>query len=136
MLIVRSAQLPLYTTIATLLLARLLNGSTPLAAQATSILCSTILAQLTHITYSPCVMIRSYLLPFKLDHPPKFSLLHRFYRRQETRMQTDFDFFRLMFHQANLRQGDTGSFTVGPVSGQLSIYQIFIETVLQEMTRL
>lgn len=43
---------------------------------------------------------------------------------------------RLMFHQANLRQGDTGTFTVGPVTGQLSLYQIFVEVVLQEMMRL
>ncbi|KAH7400448.1 hypothetical protein BKA64DRAFT_482127 [Cadophora sp. MPI-SDFR-AT-0126] len=42
----------------------------------------------------------------------------------------------MMFHQANLRQGDTGSFTVGPVTGQLSLYQIFVEVVLQEMMRL
>ncbi|KAG4438152.1 hypothetical protein IFR05_006363 [Cadophora sp. M221] len=42
----------------------------------------------------------------------------------------------MMFHQANLRQGDTGSFTVGSVSGQLSLYQIFVEVVLQEMMRL
>ncbi|PBP26132.1 hypothetical protein BUE80_DR002990 [Diplocarpon rosae] len=42
----------------------------------------------------------------------------------------------LMFHQANLRQGDTGSFTVGPVTGQLSLYQIFVEAVLQELGRL
>ncbi|KAH7317283.1 hypothetical protein BKA65DRAFT_466259 [Rhexocercosporidium sp. MPI-PUGE-AT-0058] len=42
----------------------------------------------------------------------------------------------MMLHQANLRQGDTGSFTVGPVTGQLSLYQIFVEVVLQEMMRL
>ncbi|KAH8586590.1 hypothetical protein B0O99DRAFT_665688 [Bisporella sp. PMI_857] len=41
-----------------------------------------------------------------------------------------------MFHQANLRQGDTDTFTVGSVSGQLSLFQIFVETILQEMMRL
>ncbi|KAI9049443.1 hypothetical protein LZ554_006475 [Drepanopeziza brunnea f. sp. 'monogermtubi'] len=42
----------------------------------------------------------------------------------------------LMFHQANLRQGDTATYTVGGLTGQLSLYQILVETVLQEMTRL
>lgn len=41
-----------------------------------------------------------------------------------------------MFHQANLRQGDTDFITVGKVSGNLSLIQIFVETILQELMRL
>lgn len=41
-----------------------------------------------------------------------------------------------MFHQANLRTGDTDKITIGPVSGSLSLIQIWVETVTQEMTRL
>lgn len=41
-----------------------------------------------------------------------------------------------MFHQANLRTGDTDQITVGPVSGSLSLIQIWVETITQEMTRL
>lgn len=41
-----------------------------------------------------------------------------------------------MFHQANLRQTDVPSSTVGSQSGQLSLLQIWVETVVQEMTRL
>ena len=41
-----------------------------------------------------------------------------------------------MFHQANLRHGDVESFTVGSESGPLSLLQIWVETVTQEMTRL
>lgn len=41
-----------------------------------------------------------------------------------------------MFHQANLRQDDRPVFTVGPVSEKLSLIQIWIETITQEVTRL
>jgi len=41
-----------------------------------------------------------------------------------------------MFHQANMRSGDVGSFTIGKQVGTFSILQIWVETVTQEMTRL
>lgn len=41
-----------------------------------------------------------------------------------------------MFHQANLRQLDVPSFTVGPKSGNLSLLMIWVESIVQEMTRL
>ena len=41
-----------------------------------------------------------------------------------------------MFHQANLRLGDVETHTVGPVAGALSLLQIWVETVTQEMARL
>jgi hypothetical protein len=41
-----------------------------------------------------------------------------------------------MFHQANLRQTDVPSRTVGNQSGKLSLLQIWVETVMQEMIRL
>jgi hypothetical protein len=41
-----------------------------------------------------------------------------------------------MFHQANLRQTDVDTITVGSQSGQLSLIQAWTETVMQEMTRL
>lgn len=41
-----------------------------------------------------------------------------------------------MFHQANLRANDVASHTVGSVSGALSLIQIWVETVTQEMSRL
>jgi hypothetical protein len=41
-----------------------------------------------------------------------------------------------MFHQANLRHGDTQTYTVGPVSGSLSLLQIGTEVLAQELMRL
>ncbi|KAI9733677.1 MAG: hypothetical protein M1834_003279 [Cirrosporium novae-zelandiae] len=41
-----------------------------------------------------------------------------------------------MFHQANLRQSDVSSTTVNGVSGQYSLLQIWVETIVQEMVRL
>lgn len=41
-----------------------------------------------------------------------------------------------MFHQANLRQTDVASSTVGSQSGKLSLLQIWVETITQEMSRL
>ncbi|KAK4191039.1 hypothetical protein QBC35DRAFT_512775 [Podospora australis] len=41
-----------------------------------------------------------------------------------------------MFHQANMRSGDVASITIGPVTGALSLLQIWTEVVTQEMTRL
>lgn len=41
-----------------------------------------------------------------------------------------------MFHQANLRGNDVATYTVGSVSGQLSLIQIWVETITQEMSRL
>lgn len=41
-----------------------------------------------------------------------------------------------MFHQANLRQTDVASSTVGSQTGKLSLLMIWVETVTQELTRL
>lgn len=41
-----------------------------------------------------------------------------------------------MFHQANLRNGDTAETSVGSVSGNLSLLQIWTELITQEMMRL
>ncbi|KAM3424841.1 hypothetical protein BST61_g6820 [Cercospora zeina] len=41
-----------------------------------------------------------------------------------------------MFHQANLRVHDLPSMTVGSETGQMSLVQIWVETVTQEMMRL
>ncbi|TLD27556.1 hypothetical protein E2P81_ATG10844 [Venturia nashicola] len=41
-----------------------------------------------------------------------------------------------MFHQANLRQSDVDAYTVGTQSGKMSLIQIWVETITQEMTRL
>ncbi|KAJ9624033.1 hypothetical protein H2203_005480 [Taxawa tesnikishii (nom. ined.)] len=41
-----------------------------------------------------------------------------------------------MFHQANLRQSDVPSSTVGTQTGKLSLITIWVETVVQEMMRL
>jgi hypothetical protein len=41
-----------------------------------------------------------------------------------------------MFHQANLRQTDVPSTTVNGVSSQFSLLQIWVETVVNEMSRL
>jgi len=43
-----------------------------------------------------------------------------------------------MFHQANMRQGDSGvpTITVGSQTGKLSLLQIWVETITQELVRL
>jgi hypothetical protein len=41
-----------------------------------------------------------------------------------------------MFHQANMRQTDMETITVGNQSGKMSLVMIWVETVLQELTRL
>lgn len=41
-----------------------------------------------------------------------------------------------MFHQANLRNSDVNATTVGSVTGQLSLIQIWVEVVTQELSRL
>ncbi|KAK3316764.1 hypothetical protein B0H66DRAFT_562110 [Apodospora peruviana] len=41
-----------------------------------------------------------------------------------------------MFHQANMRSGDVNTITVGTQSGPLSLLQIWVETITQEMVRL
>ncbi|KAK1774840.1 hypothetical protein QBC45DRAFT_423768 [Copromyces sp. CBS 386.78] len=41
-----------------------------------------------------------------------------------------------MFHQANMRSGDTDQITIGSVSGKFSLLQIWVETITQEMVRL
>jgi len=41
-----------------------------------------------------------------------------------------------MFHQANMRTGDVNSITIGSQSGTLSLLQIWVETITQEMARL
>ncbi|KAK0616350.1 hypothetical protein B0T14DRAFT_434676 [Immersiella caudata] len=43
---------------------------------------------------------------------------------------------QFMFHQANMRYGDVDSITVGSQSGPLSLLQIWVETITQEMARL
>jgi hypothetical protein len=41
-----------------------------------------------------------------------------------------------MFHQANLRQTDVPPIVIGGTSATLSLFQMWIETVVQEMVRL
>lgn len=41
-----------------------------------------------------------------------------------------------MFHQANMRQTDVPAITVGSQTGQLSLLQAWVETIVQELTRL
>ncbi|KAK4460743.1 hypothetical protein QBC42DRAFT_180254 [Cladorrhinum samala] len=41
-----------------------------------------------------------------------------------------------MFHQANMRSGDVNTFTVGSQTGPLSLLQIWVELITQEMVRL
>lgn len=41
-----------------------------------------------------------------------------------------------MFHQANMRQTDVPSITVGSQTGKLSLLQAWVETMVQELTRL
>jgi hypothetical protein len=41
-----------------------------------------------------------------------------------------------MFHQANMRASDMPTVTVGSQTGKFSLLQQWVETVLQEMTRL
>jgi hypothetical protein len=41
-----------------------------------------------------------------------------------------------MFHQANLRVSDMPTYTVGSVTQQMSLFQIWVETITQEMVRL
>ena len=43
---------------------------------------------------------------------------------------------RYMFHQANMRQGDVNTITIGTQTGKLSLLQIWVETITQELTRL
>lgn len=44
---------------------------------------------------------------------------------------------RFMYHQANMRHGDTNNtWTFGPVTGELSLLQIGTEVLAQEMMRL
>ena len=45
-------------------------------------------------------------------------------------------FDRFMFHQANLRQDDAPSTVVNGESQQLSMFQIWVEVILTELTRL
>ncbi|KAM7186129.1 non-anchored cell wall protein-1 [Naviculisporaceae sp. PSN 640] len=57
-------------------------------------------------------------------------------RRVNTRYLLGLHHDPFMFHQANMRTGDVDNITIGPKSGPLSLLQIWVETVLQEMTRL
>lgn len=41
-----------------------------------------------------------------------------------------------MFHQANMRQTDVDSLTIGPESGKISLITAWVETITQEMYRL
>jgi hypothetical protein len=41
-----------------------------------------------------------------------------------------------MFHQANMRQTDAPSLTIGTQTGRMSLLQAWVETIAQEMTRL
>lgn len=65
-----------------------------------------------------------------------FNSLLEFSRRTYTRHLLALRHDPFMFHQANMRQGDTPSFTVGSKTGNLSLLQIFTEVLLQELTRL
>lgn len=41
-----------------------------------------------------------------------------------------------MFHQANMRYIDGDTFTVGDQTGKMSLLMVWVETIVQEMTRL
>lgn len=61
-----------------------------------------------------------------LDNARRVNVQHLLSLRQDP----------FMFHQANMRQTDVPSITVGSQSGQLSLLQAWVETITQEMTRL
>lgn len=65
-----------------------------------------------------------------------FQDLLTFERNSATRYLLGLRKDGFMFHQANLRQTDVGSLTVGSQSGKLSLLQAWTETIVQEMTRL
>jgi hypothetical protein len=44
--------------------------------------------------------------------------------------------YSFMFHQANLRNMDVETFTVGTQTGKMSLIQIWVETIVQEMSRM
>jgi hypothetical protein len=41
-----------------------------------------------------------------------------------------------MFHQANLRQTDVASSTINGVTAQYSLFQMWVETIVQEFVRM
>ena len=65
-----------------------------------------------------------------------FDDLLTFERTTTTRYLLGLQKDAYMFHQANLRQTDVDSITVGSQTGQLSLLQAWTETIVQEMTRL
>lgn len=65
-----------------------------------------------------------------------FTDLLKFETTVETRHLLALHQDPFMFHQANLATVGVPSYTVGSVSGQLSLLQIWVETITQEMSRL
>jgi len=65
-----------------------------------------------------------------------FDDLLTFERTTSTRYLLGLRHDGYMFHQANMRNDDVPSITVGSQSGQLSILQAWVETIVQEMGRL
>jgi len=65
-----------------------------------------------------------------------FSSLLAFSRTTYTRHLLALRHDPFMFHQANMRHGDTPSTTVGSQTANMSLLQIFVEVLLQEMMRL
>lgn len=65
-----------------------------------------------------------------------FADLIEFSRTTYTRDLLSLRHDPFMFHQANLRNGDVDEYTVGSVSGNLSLLQIWTELITQEMMRL
>ncbi|KAF2673281.1 hypothetical protein BT63DRAFT_410307 [Microthyrium microscopicum] len=65
-----------------------------------------------------------------------FNYLLQFSKTTYTRSLFALRHDAFMFHQANLRTGDVDSFTVGSVTGTLSLLQIWTEVITQEMSRL
>lgn len=65
-----------------------------------------------------------------------FDDLLTFERTTSTRYLLGLRHDAYMFHQANLRNDDVPSITVGSQTGQLSILQAWVETIVQEMGRL
>lgn len=64
-----------------------------------------------------------------------FANLLLFTKTQYTRHLFGLRHDGFMFHQANMRYGDVPSYTVGTQTDNFSLLQIFVEVMLQEMTR-
>jgi hypothetical protein len=66
----------------------------------------------------------------------QFADLLTFERNSASRYLLGLRHDSYMFHQANLRQSDVDTITVGSQTGQLSLIMAWTETIVQEMTRL